>query len=247
VNGDGTFSVVLDLSTQSFDAIAPGFKIGSTFGAFTLDDAGNFYTAPSNGLVLKITPAGTVSALAGVWRYVPGAYSIQIAPADGLAGTARFEYSDSIAVDATGTVYIADGSTIRKGQLAGPVTITAQPQSQSATAGTNVQFTVAVSGVPAPTYQWRLNGSPISGATATTLSLTSVTTANAGDYTVVVTNDLGFTASSAATLTVTAAPTTPTTPSSPSSGGGGSLGAGFALVLLALGAVRRFAPKSVSP
>ena len=239
VNSDGTFSVVLDLSTQSFDSIAPGFEIRSSFGPFAIDDAGNVYTSSPTGLVLKITPSGTVSALAGAWRYAPGANSIQVAPADGLAGTARFEYSGSIAVDATGTLYIADGSTIRKGQLAGPVTITTQPQSQSATAGTNVQFSVTATGIPAPSYQWRLNGTPISGATAATLSLTSVTAANAGDYTVVATNALGSATSSAATLTVTAAPVTPTTPSAPSSGGGGALGACFALVLLALGAARQ--------
>ena len=228
VASDGALSVVLDLSGRSLDSIAPGFSIRGYLQPFTFDDVGNLYTASPTGLVLKITPSGTVSALAGAWRYAPGANSNQVAPADGLAGAARFESPGSVAVDATGTLYIADGSAIRKGQLAGPVTITSQPQSRSATAGTSVQFSVTASGVPAPTYQWRFNGAPIFGATAATFSLPSVSTANAGDYTVVATNDLGTATSSAATLAVTSAPVTP----SPSSGGGGALGGWFAVLML---------------
>ncbi len=246
LGSDGTLSVVLDLSGHSFGSIVPGFDFRGYLWPFTFDDAGNLFTASPTGLVLRITPSGAVSALAGAWRFAPAANSSQVAPADGLAGAARFEYPGSIAIDATGAFYVADGSTIRKGVPAGPVTITTQPQSQSATAGTGVQFSVTATGVPAPTYQWRRNGSPISGATAATFSIASVSSADAGDYTVVVTNDLGSATSAAATLAVTAAPVTPSKPSS-GSGGGGALGLGFALALLALGAAQRFAPKSVSP
>ena len=241
VGNDGTLSVVLDLSGQSLGSIAPGFDIRGYLWPFTFDPAGALYTASPTGIVLKITPGGAVSALAGAWRFAPGVNPNQVAPADGLAGAARFEYPGSIAIDATGAFYVADGTTIRKGQLAGPVTIAAQPQSQSVTAGTNVQFSVTATGVPAPTYQWRFNGAPISGATSATLSLPSVTAANTGDYSVVATNALGSATSAAVTLTVTTAPVTPTTPSSPSSGsgGGGALGLGFATAVAALCAIRR--------
>jgi predicted extracellular nuclease len=72
---------------------------------------------------------------------------------------------------------------------------------QTVTVGDSVIFTVAVSGYPAPTFEWQHNGSPIAGADAASLSLTNITTANAGTYTVVAANSRG-TAASTATLTV---------------------------------------------
>jgi len=88
--------------------------------------------------------------------------------------------------------------------LSAPV-VTTQPQALTATVGDAVTLSVAATGTPAPTYQWRKNGLPIAGnATATTaaLSFASVGTADAGSYDVVVTNSAGSATSTAATLTV---------------------------------------------
>jgi hypothetical protein len=63
-------------------------------------------------------------------------------------------------------------------------------------------FSITATGSPAPTYQWRFNGTPISGATDTSYSIASAQTANAGSYTCVVTNAAGTITSSAVTLTV---------------------------------------------
>jgi hypothetical protein len=81
--------------------------------------------------------------------------------------------------------------------------ITAQPQSQTVAAGSSVTFSVVASGNPAPTYQWSLNGTPLSGATKANLTLNNVKAANDGTYTVAVTNALGSVTSAGATLTVT--------------------------------------------
>lgn len=54
----------------------------------------------------------------------------------------------------------------------------------------------------AVTYQWRFNGSNIPGATGSSLTLSNVTMAQAGPYSVVVSNALGGTISSAAQLVV---------------------------------------------
>jgi len=97
---------------------------------------------------------------------------------------------------ATGTVQVA----------AIAPTITTQPQSRSVAVGASVSFSVSVSGSPTPTLQWFKNGVSLSGATSGTLSLPSVTTLDAGTYTVVATNSAGSVTSSAAVLTVNTLP-----------------------------------------
>lgn len=84
---------------------------------------------------------------------------------------------------------------------------TTQPQTQTVSTGANVAFTVAVAGNPAPTVQWQKDGVNISGATNTTLSLSSVTSASAGTYRAVATNSAGSATSNGAVLTVGSAPT----------------------------------------
>jgi len=94
-----------------------------------------------------------------------------------------------------------------------PLAITNQPVSRTAPAGTNVTFTVGVSGTAAFSYQWRFNQAALPGRTNSTLTLTNVQSANAGGYDVVITNLYAALTSSVATLTVTAiAPTILTQP-----------------------------------
>ena len=84
--------------------------------------------------------------------------------------------------------------------------ITAQPQGLTVAPGTNVVFSVAATGTPAPTYQWLKNGKSISGATNDHLTLGNVTTNDSGSYTVGVTNSAGGLLSSTAMLAVVASP-----------------------------------------
>ena len=83
-------------------------------------------------------------------------------------------------------------------------TISTQPTSSTVTVGSTASFTVAATGTPAPTYQWRKGTTAITGATAATLTLTNVQSADAGTYSVVVTNSAGSVTSANATLTVNA-------------------------------------------
>ena len=80
--------------------------------------------------------------------------------------------------------------------------IVAQPQSQWMTAGMPVNFSVTANAMPAPTYQWRLNGVAITDATTATFALPTTTELDAGDYTVVVANQMGAVTSQVARLTV---------------------------------------------
>ena len=109
-------------------------------------------------------------------------------------------------------LYTAAGTGGGGGGTTTPPAITTQPTAQSASVGGSVTFTAAASGT-GNTYQWRLNGNAIAGANAATYTIATVSAANAGAYTVVVTNGGLSTTSSAANLTVTPA------------GGSGSAGA----------------------
>ena len=92
--------------------------------------------------------------------------------------------------------------------------ISTQPQSQTVTTGTPVTLTVVATGNPEPTYQWRKNGSSITGATSSALDLGSVTLTDEGNYDVLVTNSVDTVTSSVATVVVQAAPVITTHPES---------------------------------
>ncbi len=85
-------------------------------------------------------------------------------------------------------------------------TITLQPTSQTICSGSGVTFTVAASGTPSPTFQWRKNTTNISGATSSTFSIPSVSGADAATYDCVATNSCGTSTSTGAILTVNTAP-----------------------------------------
>lgn len=83
------------------------------------------------------------------------------------------------------------------------------PASGIAVPGAAVSFAVSASGTGTLTYQWFKNGVEIPGAVAATFGLTSATAADAGTYTVIVTNSLGSAVSNVATLAVVAPPPVP--------------------------------------
>jgi hypothetical protein len=96
---------------------------------------------------------------------------------------------------------VSTGNTAIGGGV--PPTITTQPVSQTASTGATAMFTVMAAGAGPYTYQWRRDGTMLTGATSATLVVANVQAANAGSYTVSVTNTGGASASSMpATLTV---------------------------------------------
>lgn len=103
------------------------------------------------------------------------------------------------ATDAVGNV---STGTFTVSVTADPPAIAASPSSQTATVGEAVTFSVLATGAPVPSYQWLKNGAPLAGATADTLVLSAVTTADAGDYSVRVMNVAGEAVSDAARLVV---------------------------------------------
>jgi hypothetical protein len=93
-----------------------------------------------------------------------------------------------------------------------PPTITTQPTNQAVLEGATAAFTVEATGGLPLSYQWQNNGTNltdggnISGSATTNLTINSVSAANVGTYTVIVTNAAGMATSSNALLTITPSP-----------------------------------------
>jgi endonuclease/exonuclease/phosphatase family metal-dependent hydrolase len=85
---------------------------------------------------------------------------------------------------------------------AGPV-IATPPQSQTVAAGQNAPFSVSVTGATPFAYQWRFNGTNLATATASSFTRTNAQPADAGNYSVLITNTYGAITSLNAALTVT--------------------------------------------
>lgn len=115
---DGTY--MLFWKTGSDD----GFGTAATFtnpSAMTIDAYGNLYVTDMTACVIrKVTPAGQTTTLAGKDEG-PGAV---LGSNDGTGSVARFKNPQGIAMDANGTLYIADSgnNTIRRLSPAGVVT-----------------------------------------------------------------------------------------------------------------------------
>lgn len=80
--------------------------------------------------------------------------------------------------------------------------ITSQPVTQIVAVGTPATFNATASGTPTPTLEWRKNGTRVTGATSSTLTLPSVALSNAGNYSVKATVSNTSATSTNASLTV---------------------------------------------
>lgn len=96
---------------------------------------------------------------------------------------------------------VVDGSS----PVGSPV-ITTHPSSQTTVVGGSATFAVVAEGDAPLSYQWLHDEIEIAGATGPTLTLNNVQAADIGSYYVVVTNPVGATTSSAASLVVMGLP-----------------------------------------
>lgn len=181
-----------------------------------------------NQTVRQITSDNVVTTLAGLVA-VKGS-------ANGLGSEARLNEPVGIAVNSLGELFIADTNNdeIRIAVFPTTPTIVTQPTDRSIRTGNDLVLTVVATGEPAPTYQWKFNGTDIDGATSATLTISNAQPSNAGKYSVVVSNSSGSVTSNEVTVTVD---------NSGVSGGGGGGGGGapsawFCVALLALAGIR---------
>ena len=174
------------------------------------------YVAPTNGSMVVSTAGSTFNTLLGVFVGPGDSFATLTNVAAGyttnrvLNGQPRLSVTNVpagqtnfIVVDgylgASGVVHLNIG-------FGNAVSITNPPQNQLGVAGSNATFTVGATGSTPLKYSWQLNGTNIAGATNTSLTIANLQTANAGSYTVVVTNLISA-ASNSATLSIGALPT----------------------------------------
>jgi uncharacterized repeat protein (TIGR03803 family) len=181
-----------------------GSNGGGPYGGVRQGLDGNFYGtteyggSSGYGTVFAITPNGTLTTL-GTFTSTLG-YSLA-APAQGadgnLYGTTAFAGTGGYG--ATYVLKIASQS----------LQITTQPRSQTAFLGQTVKLSVATLGSFPVSYQWQENSTNLtdagnlSGSSTRVLTFTNVVAANAGLYSVIVSNSFGSVTSTTALLTVT--------------------------------------------
>ncbi len=137
-----------------------------------------------------------VTALNYTWTPATGLSSTTIANPV-ASPTATQTYTVTVTEPVTGCSSSAN-VTITVNEV---TAITTQPAAQTACEGSAASFNVVAAGTGL-SYQWRKGGTDITGATASTLTLSAVSTTDAGNYDVVVTGACGTVTSSAVVLTV---------------------------------------------
>jgi len=172
-----------------------------------IDPSGNIFVADErNNTIREITAAGVVTTLGGVPPPItpPGQLPPLPGSANGVGAAARFNRPFDVVLDASGNIYVADASNneIRKGAFSGAPQIATQPTAKFVVVGGSATFTVAATGSSGLTYQWKFNGSDISGATSSSYTISSVQASDAGSYTVTITDADGSATSTAANLTI---------------------------------------------
>ena len=185
--------------------------------AITVQPAGQSVSAPDPA-TFSITASGTApqyqwqrSSDVGVtWADIAGATAATYNT--GATLTAMNDQRYRVVVASAGGNVTSASAVLSVNPAPTLPAFTAQPASQSVSAGSAATFTAAAAGTPAPTLQWQrsIDGgatwAPIAAATDVTYSTDPATLAQNGErYRAVASNGVGSTLSDVATLTVAAA------------------------------------------
>ena len=207
------FSSAATNDTGSFDVVITNAcgSITSTVAVLTVTADPPIITSdPQSQQVSVGAPASLTIAVIGSlpldiqWRKagVPIPSATNSALSFAAVTTNDFASYDAVVTNRFG-VDVSNAATLSAAPTNQPPSITSQPLSQNVFVGATVTFSVTASGAAPLSYRWRKNGVNMSNATNATHSLTSVTTNDAGGFSVVVTNAFGAVTSAVATLTVT--------------------------------------------
>jgi hypothetical protein len=164
-----------------------------------------------------VTATGTAT-LTYQWKKNGGAISGATSASYTTPATSISDNGASFTVTVSNSTGSATSNPATLSVTAAPVapSITAQPASTSILAGQTASFTVGATGTGTLTYQWKRNGSAISGAISASYTTPATTVSdNGASFSVTVSDAGGSATSNAATLTVTAAPVAPSITAQP--------------------------------
>ncbi|MFN0137576.1 MAG: immunoglobulin domain-containing protein [Phycisphaerae bacterium] len=211
---NGTYTVVAANACGN-DTSANAVVTVNAAAQITVEPAASTTVCSGGVLNLSVTATGTLP-ITYEWRRgvtplsnggsVSGANTanLTINPVSGLdAGTYTCFVSNSCDDDTSAGAVVT---------VTNAPSITTGPSSQTVNNGAPVSFNVVAGGTAPLSYQWLLDGSPISdggtisGSATDTLSISAAAEADEGDYSVTVTNSCGNLTSGVATLTVNPLP-----------------------------------------
>lgn len=176
----------------------------ATAGTITVADAlPGSLTATSISGTGWTTDLGTLTctrsdALAAGSSYPPITITVNV------SGGAPANVTNSVTVSGGSDVNVANNTVTDPTVIdpSGAPTIANQPQPQMVNVGQSAIFTVTANGNAPLGYQWRFNGSPISGASLSSYTKSNAQLVDGGNYSVIVSNSAGTITSSNALLTV---------------------------------------------
>jgi parallel beta-helix repeat protein len=179
---------------------------------------GNVVTGSKSSQTLTLTNTGSATVMIsqatvnGAGFSVAGGMS-SVSIAAGQEQAFQIQFAPQAAGSSNGSLIVASdasNSTLSlslSGTGIAGLSITTQPSNQSVTAGQTATFGVAAIGSGTLTYQWKRNGTAISGATASAYTTPATKVSDSGaQFTVTVTNGSGNVTSNPASLTVNAPP-----------------------------------------
>jgi hypothetical protein len=210
----------LNLADGSWQSVSPYYANYAVPSGCVGNQFHQFYDVQTNA-VNKYDSSGyllwTKEPLDGAWALAPDALGgLHVARQDGTL--ARIDYDGNVAwsmsvtsicnamvLDSYGNRFfsLTNGIIARLGDetVSGPA-ITANPNGQTIMAGSNYTFSVAATGGTPLSYYWFKDGTQLADASQATLALNNVTTTQAGNYSVVVSNVAGSVTSTPALLRV---------------------------------------------
>ena len=158
--------------------------------------------------IFSVTASGT-APLSYQWSKNSAAISGAISATYTTPATVTTDNGSTFIVTVSNSAGSAtsNAATLTVNAAATAPAITSQPASVTVTAGATATFSVTASGTAPLTYQWRKNGTAISGATSASYTTPATVAGDSGStFSVVVTNSAGSATSNNATLTVNTVP-----------------------------------------
>lgn len=204
-----------DRDPNSVDASG---QSGPAYAGFTGTSAATPHVAGTVALIKSVLPSATAAQVRSFLQSTARPY-----PAGSVCTTG------GALAGMCGAGLLDSGAALAAAVAIAPPSVVVPPQNVNVFEGQAASLSVVAVGANPLSYQWKLNGTNIAGATASTYTTAALSLADSGKrYSVTVSNSLGTVTTPEATVTVS------TPPPPQSGGGGGALPLGQLLLLAAL-------------